>query len=806
MSWVRPTVLGCSPQALGIEPGDDVCYVLPFRSTADLMVIDAACERAGLPRPYLPLPSGRESRAFFFLGRPEGRLGRRSRRMQSARMQRLFDHQEAGGRPIRIVPVSLFWGHQPDQEKSWFKLLLSDNWSATSRMKKLLAIVFHPGHLLVEFGAPISVAELVSEQADRELQVRKLMRILRVHFNHQKQAILGPDLSHRRTLISSIMEAPAVREAIERETASGKSRAGAIEKKALGYANEIVSDQSYRVIRFFHVLLTWLWNKLYDGIDVHNIDSVKDLARSHEIVYTPCHRSHIDYLLLSYVLYHNGLTPPHIAAGRNLNLPVAGPLLRRAGAFFMRRTFQGDPLYKSIFDEYLHLMFTRGYSVEYFIEGGRSRTGRTLNPRTGMLSMTMRSFLRDATRPMAMLPVYISYERIIEASTYMGELGGKDKKQESILDIFKIFGVFRHRFGRVEVSFGEPVTMGEFLDETLPGWKTPASVDNAAFSVACDALARRLATHINAAAIVNPVNLVATALLSTPRQTMEESRLKHQVEVLRQVAACVPNTITTSLTPDEIVAEAEQITGIERRARPFGDILYAPADISVLLTWYRNNTAHIFALSSTIARVVRSDTRSTTESVITTCRTLYPYLRGEFFLRWDADEIGPRCEAHLALLESVGLIAQKDNAFVMAETATEEFAALLDLSEIVMPTLERFYIVATLLSEGRHVAVKELESDAAAIGEQLSSLFGINSPEFFDRSLFTAFIATLKSQGVIRSIDNRIVLGDGFTALMAALDETLDPHVRYNVQHIAARLRRDKDVEPAGATLGTEHG
>ena len=99
----------------------------------------------------------------------------------------------------------------------------------------------------------------------------------------------------------------------------------------------------------------------------------------------------------------------------------------------MRRSFQDDALYKAVFDEYLHQMFTRGYSVEYFIEGGRSRTGRTLVPRTGMLSMTLSSFQRDSTKPIAFLPVYFGYERVIEASTYMGELTGKSKKTSPFL-------------------------------------------------------------------------------------------------------------------------------------------------------------------------------------------------------------------------------------------------------------------------------------------------------------------------------------------------------------------------------------
>jgi glycerol-3-phosphate O-acyltransferase len=131
----------------------------------------------------------------------------------------------------------------------------------------------------------------------------------------------------------------------------------------------------------------------------------------HEIVYVPCHRSHIDYLLLSYIIIRKGLTPPHIAAGANLNLPLVGSLLRRGGAFFLRRSFKGEPLYAAVFHEYLHLMLARGFPIEYFIEGGRSRSGRMLTPKAGILGMTVQSFIREHARPLLFVPVYIGYEK-----------------------------------------------------------------------------------------------------------------------------------------------------------------------------------------------------------------------------------------------------------------------------------------------------------------------------------------------------------------------------------------------------------
>ncbi len=140
----------------------------------------------------------------------------------------------------------------------------------------------------------------------------------------------------------------------------------------------------------------------------------------------------MDYLLLSYAIYQRGYAVPHIAAGINLNLPIVGRLLRKGGAFFIRRSLRGSALYTIVFMKYLAAMMARGHSIEYFIEGGRSRTGRLLSPMTGMLSMTVRSYLREPRRPLVFVPVYFGYERILEGPTYIGELSGKPKEKESV--------------------------------------------------------------------------------------------------------------------------------------------------------------------------------------------------------------------------------------------------------------------------------------------------------------------------------------------------------------------------------------
>ena len=795
-SWIRPTVLGCGSGELGLEPTDLVCYVLPSRSIADLMVIDEACELNDLTRPSRGIETLDEDRAIFFLGHPEGRLGRKTQRHQSTRMLRLFEHQQnadsdiGADSDIKIVPVSLFWGHQPGQEKSVLKLILSENWTVTSRFKKLLAIIFHPNHILVQFSPPINLRTLTGNEENREKHVRKLLRVLRVQFNNQKRAIIGPDLSHRRTLINTVIQSREVREAIENESRKKDRSFAIIEKTATKYAREIASNQSYRVIRFFHVLLRWLWNNLYDGIDLNHIDRVKHLAQSHEIIYTPCHRSHIDYLLLSYVLYQNGLTPPHIAAGQNLNLPVVGSLLRRGGAFYMRRSFQDDALYKAVFDEYLHQMFIKGYSIEYFIEGSRSRTGRTLSPRTGMLNMTVRSFQKDSSKPICMMPVYFGYERVLESSTYLGELSGKDKKTESVFDIFKIFHSFKYSFGKVTVNFGAPLLLAEFLEKEEPDWNVQGKDPD--LSQACSKLAIELATRINSATSVNAVSLVATALLSTPRQTIEEKHLLNQLTLLIRIAHDLDfsdDYTVTTLPASDILDSAIAVTGLIRKEHPFGVTISAPAELAVLLTYYSNNISQLYILPSLVARFLKGEQTTSIPDILDFCETLYPFLRSEFFLPWDKGEVAGKCLAIIHSFESNGLATLDDSRVTTASYGSDMYASLHELAEIVEPTLERFHIVVTLLMNEEKLSVEELESDAAAIAEQLSAIYGINSPDFFERSLFSRFIGTLKTTNLVSTDDKVVTKQEGLDELTALTSKTLDADVQYNIlQALPTRL------------------
>lgn len=805
--WVRSETINQSAFTLKLDRSKPVLYVLQQPSASDLAVVDRECTKAGLPRPVLPVAVGDslEPVAFFYLTPEPGWFGGQDKRGTSPTLVRVLDAiQQHAVDDAQIIPVTVFWGQSPDRETSPWKLLFADSWAVTGRLRKLVSILILGRKTRVQFSAPIHLRELIAQGKGPERTQRMVQRILRVHFRNQKTAVIGPDLSHRRNLVKGLVHAPLVRQAIAEEAEREKISPAKAEAQALKYGNEIASDFAYTAIRFLEVVLSWFWNKLYEGIKVNHIEGVQDIAQGHEVIYVPCHRSHIDYLLLSYLLFRNGLTPPHIAAGINLNMPVIGGLLRRGGAFFMRRTFKGNPLYTSVFNEYLHTLFSRGFPVEYFVEGGRSRTGRMLHPKTGMLAITLRSFLRSSRLPIVFVPVYIGYERVLEGRTYLGELRGASKKKESIFDIFKVIGALKLRFGSVAVNFGEPIKLAEFLDQQQPDWRAqelgpqfrPAWLNDTT-----NRLAVRIARHLNDAAAINPVNLVALALLSTSRLALDERALTRVLDLYLALLRAVPYSPHATLPEGDGQALIQYVQSMDLLAEQkdaLGKILYLDEQNAVLMTYYRNNVLHIFALPGLLASFFQSSGRSSREQILRYTRALYPYLQAELFIRWNLDELDAVVDQWLAAFVEQGLLKVENDVYVRPAPSSRQFVLLTLMSRAIAQTLQRFYMaIALLLNAGQNqLTAEELENLCTVMAQRLSILHGLNAPEFFDKTLFRHFIQTLLDQRVLRQDDAGKLsyhpeLGD---LAEGAAKRVLTAEIRLSIRQVA--LERQADEAP----------
>ncbi len=792
--WVRSNVL---PEHLGeleIDPDRPIIYVLDTYALTSLLIVDKICRDLDWPRLRKPVFIGDTAlkRSFASNRRPTGLFIRRpeKRRHSPILRQLLLETDPEHLADVQIVPVTVLIGRAPQNEDSFFKILFSENWDLGGRFRRLFSTLVNGRATMVQFGKPLLLGRLLEETEDREQALGRLSRVLRVHFKRVRTAAIGPDRSHHRTLVEKVIRTESVQQAIAAKARRDNITVEKSTAVARGYALEIAADYSYTVVRICDLILTWFWNRIYRGVKVQHFSSFRDVAPGHEVVYVPCHRSHIDYLLMSYLLYYRGFVPPHIAAGVNLNLPLVGPILRRGGAFFLRRSFRSQPLYAAVFNEYVSLILSKGVALEYFIEGTRSRTGRLLPPRAGMLSITVRAFMRYRSRPILFQPVYIGYERLAEGSSYIHELSGHQKKPESLADFRNIINILRKNYGEVTVSFGEPVLLNHLLDKYQPNWaEDPDSLNGKPswLQGLIDDLAQRIMVNINRAAHVNPINLLATALLASRKHALDEDDLERFLGVLINIARQSPfgdRVTVTDLEPGQVIEYGLEIGVIERQDHRLGSIIRIEKSNPVLLTYFRNNTAHLLAMSAWVACCFLNAQRVRKSRIRSLSRIVYPFLKKELFLPWEEDEIDPVIDDTMRCLTDEGLLRETDEYLQRTPGGSDQTYYLRLLGHSLVQTFERYFITVSVLAKNGSgkLSRAQLEQLCILCAQRISLLHEFEAPEFYDKTLFKQFIESLTDSGILgRDEEGRLVFDQRLEQFARDAKLVLDKEVRHSI-------------------------
>jgi len=764
--WAKVDVVPTSKEQLKLDPDKPVIYVLESRAWSSLLVLEHECSKLGLTSPLqrLPAPELRNWHSVYTIAPRQPFKAWLQNQPKRSRMIRgiLETLLENPDLDIQFLPVSIFWGRPVAKQKHAFTVLFAHSWEIAGRIRQFFRILIHGRDTLVQFSEVICFRSLLADSLDNDENIDNIQRVLSDRLLQVKTATLGPDTSHRRTLVRDLLLAPDVQEAIRKRSIDENISPYKAALQARKYLYEIVADRTSITIRLMQIGLTSFWNKFYSGIKVYHADQLRNLALTHELVYVPCHRSHVDYLLLSYVIHYQGLSIPHIAAGKNLNMPIIGPILRGGGAFFIRRSFKGNELYSTVMFEYLAKLISMGTPVEYFVEGGRSRTGRLLKPRPGMLAMTIRAFLKYRKRPVAFIPVYVGYEKMIEGKAYLAELSGHDKKAESLFtSIRSILGI-KGNFGHVYTSFGTPVMLTNHLDKHSPNWLIEEYDD--AFRPGwikdtVNDIAEQIMVNINSAAHVNAINLVSTVLLATPKQHMDETQLAAMIDIYSSLINTLDysnNIKVVSLGGEEQIKRAESLKRVRRRKHKMGDIIYLDSKNSVLLTYYRNNILHLTALPSVIACCFNNAPVQKLENIIEMVSITYPFLRRQLFIAWTQEQMAEVIEHILGILADLGLLEKTGkNEYSRPRASSIESGQLELLARVISPILELYYMTfAILLNTGSNkISETDLIEHSFLMAQRVSMIYELNSPDFFDKRLITTFIDSLKDIEYIR-IDN----------------------------------------------------
>lgn len=788
---VKSQLIGEIPQ---LQPNDktdnDISttltfYVLKEYSRSNSVLIDLETKQHKLPPALAPVHVDEfnihENTAMIFLYHHKNK--QTNAQDNTVYSPRLLNLIEAVNRypnlNIELIPVTIVWGRAPEKEDSLFNLLTADEWQNPSIAKQLFNIGVKGRDTFVQFHQPkdlryILHAEHTAEQQEKSENNQALMtheqalhslagrvqKRLLGYLNRQQETILGPDLSDRRNVVDKILATPAIQHAIQQDSQEHQRSIQESKKLARGYLNEITSDYSYAMVRFFERFLTWLWTQLYDGVEVQHFERVRQLATDHEIIYVPCHRSHMDYLLLSYVIYKRGLRIPQVAAGDNLNIPVLGQMLRNGGAFFMRRSFKGNALYSAVFREYVHSMLMRNNPIEYFVEGGRSRSGRLLPPKKGMVAMTVQSHLRQAGKPIAFIPTYIGYERIMEGATYIGEMNGKPKETESLLGLLKTSRKIERIFGTVHVSFGQPLFLTDFMKKfdvepnSLPKDRSDSDMPANVMQLV-DNLSVKIMQRINRSVVINPVTLLALVLLETPHGALDEQTCLEQLALYQRIAEKLPyddDVTVTNASPQEIINYGIKLKLIERTPHLLGDVIRIASGQAPLLSYFRNNILHVYILASLCASLIERNGNMSLQNIQRVIGIIYPFLQAELFLKYPARTLNDTLLEHLNVLVAENILVDKGiddkgkQIFSAPAPNTRNYQQLTVLANSVEQSLERYFMILALLSQqGSGKLTKEQTIDLGHIlGQRMSVLYEDNMPDFFDRALFSSFIDALE--------------------------------------------------------------
>lgn len=454
-------------------------------------------------------------------------------------------------RPIFLVPQLIVWRNLPARPNPTLMDQVFGDPDAPGAVRKMFNFMRLSRLAFLQVGEVIEARGFLGEAPDDADPADAVVRAsgqlnaeLFRRFDIERRVISGPTLKRARQVKEEILRNPDFDQLLYDLSARLGRPIGEVRRQAARCLDEIAADFSMNVIDFFCLLLSLIFQRIFSGlhVDKEGLNRVRDAARKGTLIFLPCHRSHVDYLVISYVLYSQGMVPPHIAAGANLDYFPIGSLFRRSGAFFLRRSFRDDPLYAATFSAYLRKLVKEGVPIEAFIEGGRSRTGKNLPPKFGVLKEIVAAHVAGAAPDLMLVPVGISYERILEDASYRRELMGAEKEKESLGALLKTPRFLITRYGRLTVTFGEPIAVASEVERHAPALAELSSseVPVSASVTREDATLPRFVKHlaykvlkgINDVILATPTALLAWALLAHPRPGVRRRELVTRVGFL----------------------------------------------------------------------------------------------------------------------------------------------------------------------------------------------------------------------------------------------------------------------------------
>ena len=678
-------------------------------------------------------------------------------------------------RPVFLVPELVVWEKWSVRLKPAWADYVFGTPEAPGFLHSVLA--FWRNHKRAQFrvGQPIDLRAFIAQNlGDSDAVVaRKVRAVLHVHLARETRAVFGPPYKPPERVIDETLRDRTLRQTLEQIASRSGKDVRTLEREARRHLNAIAARLHPTVLAVLAPMMGWMFDRIYDGIDVDEAALERALQAGRAgapVILCPSHKSHVDYLVMSWVLWKRGFQVPVVAAGANLSFFPLGPLLRRAGAFFLRRSFGSDRIYTATFKAYVRKLVRDGVLQEFFPEGGRSRTGKLLPAKLGLLGWEVDAVLDGARNDLAFVPVAIDYEKIVEGSSYSKELLGGEKQPEDVGALIRAPRVLLRRYGTIHLRFDEPVLLRPFMRGR--GLEDPEAVSEEEKRGLVRALGHRIMWGIARVSTVTPHALVSTVLLSHSGRGLPASVLGPRVDALRRMCAEDGSTLSAGLAeaPSDPTVPGPVRTAVlgfvedklVRTDQAKGETIYLPVDDRrVQLAYYKNTILNLIAPRALVScAALRGVLDASDESVRTKALFLSRLFKLEFIYR-----VGAPFEIIFAetveKLVAGGLLVRRSGALVPADAPARE--RLEFLADVIRDYLQS-YLLAALTLEDLATGPMDRRSFLRAALEtgRMEFLQGrIDASEAISRTTLENALTWLQEQEMVVERDRKLVIGPG---------------------------------------------
>jgi glycerol-3-phosphate O-acyltransferase len=714
-------------------------------------------------------------------------------------LRHLLEIQEQADFPIFLVPQLIMYSQDPTREDKGLLDLFFGDRENPGRLRKLGLCVRKSKKAVVEVAEPMDLKEFLASsaaQTNPNLRAQNLRRELIQRLDQKRRIVTGPLVKTREELMEITLTDPGLTRFMEHLAETEKKKLPKIKKTAQDYFWEMAADWNLLVIPIMNRMVRWLSRTLFEDVffDLEGFEKVREAGQRGTLIFIPCHKSHIDYLLLNNLMYQHYLHPPRIAAGKNLAFWPLGPIFRGSGAFFIRRRFLGGKLYAEVLYHYLKTLIRTGYSLEFFIEGGRSRTGKLVLPKIGLLNMILRAYYEGAAQDLIFVPTYIGYDQVLEEKAYLSELEGKKKEKESVGQLVRARKFLKRRYGRAYIQFSEPISLRDHLTRH----PVPEGDEAEKIRTVSNDLALEVVQAINQVSVVTPFSLVCAALLTYPRKGVYRRELLKIIQVLydylkarnvpladsldnlnkaveETLAICEVRKLITPIEKEEGLSDELDLGGysIDETKRP-------------LLEYYKNNIIHFFlpAAIVSLATLTGPGFDFERQQVLDDVSFLEDFFKFEFFFNGIAPEaLLDDTLAYFTSREVVVSLDGGENRYTLSASGLKELAYFANL---LYNYLESYYVVFRSVKylQKKPRSEKEFLKRITSIGQKSYKLGEVERSEALSESNFQNALKLFGEKGIVTK---KLPEGKGDTTFSPPSDEDAKD---YYGRQLARFLRR----------------